>query len=228
MVKSAINGLDGLAARLRQAVKDAGGNSVVSEISGVPPRSLTNYLGGKNEPPVSALSKIASACRVSLDWLATGENATSSYNRPDVAQSGNEDWVLVPIRDIAAAAGAGMINHGAEIIDRLPFSRAILRRYGVNPDRAEFIRAAGDSMEPTIRNGDLVLVDRSKREVRADAIYAIDVGEDVRIKRIRQNFDGSLTLISDNKSLYPEERLSSADAEHLQVRGRVLWTEKVL
>nr|WP_256448909.1 S24 family peptidase [Methylosinus sp. KRF6] len=135
---------------------------------------------------------------------------------------------MVPIRDVAAAAGAGMVNHSAEVVDRLPFSRALLRRYGVNPDRAEFIRAAGDSMEPTIRSGELVLVDRSKRELRADAIYAIDLGEDVRIKRIRRNFDGSLTLISDNKALYPEEHLSSADAERLTIRGRAFLTEKVL
>jgi hypothetical protein len=59
------------AARLRQAVKLAGGNNRVSSRSGVPLRTLGNYLRGRDIPS-EALVAIADACAVSLEWLATG------------------------------------------------------------------------------------------------------------------------------------------------------------
>jgi len=232
---SAKSDLVALAERLAEVVRAHGGPSVVSRNSAIPLRSLTRYISGQAEIGALALVALARTCRVSLDQLfGLGEcgvvpiDAGTGATAPQLADASLSDLAMIPVLEVAAAAGAGAVNHGSEVIAQMPFSRAILRRLGVNPDRVEFIRARGDSMEPTIGNGVLVLVDRSKREVREDAIYAISIGEDVRLKRIKRNFDGSLALISDNKALYPEERLAPVDAEQLKVHGRVFWTERVL
>ncbi len=58
--------------RLRQAVTAAGGTGKVSDRSGVPIRTLSHYLAGR-DMKASAMIAIAEACGVSLDWLATGK-----------------------------------------------------------------------------------------------------------------------------------------------------------
>ena len=66
----------GVADRLRQAVKDAGGNLAVAKASEVPLSTLNDYLKG-NDVKFSRMVDLANACKVSLDWLASGhENST--------------------------------------------------------------------------------------------------------------------------------------------------------
>jgi len=196
----------------------------------IPLSTLNRYLEGETDVPSYRIGLIADATRVSLDWLILGKGHPEIGNNAPTRNpnSGNPDIVMIPLLNVAAAAGAGAVNHDVHVLDQIPYSYTALRRLGVNPDKVEAIRATGDSMEPTIRDGALVLVDRAKREVREDAVYAISIGDDVRVKRIKRRFDGSLALISDNNTLYPEEILSRADAEQLKVHGRVFWTERLL
>lgn len=60
-----------VAARLKDAVKRAGGAGAVSSKSGVNSRTLSRFLGGQ-EIKQEALVALADACRVSVEWLATG------------------------------------------------------------------------------------------------------------------------------------------------------------
>lgn len=61
-----------MAERLRQAVSLGGGPGKVSEKSGVPLRTLNNYMSGRSEMKATALVHLADACGVSVDWLASG------------------------------------------------------------------------------------------------------------------------------------------------------------
>ncbi len=82
-------------------------------------------------------------------------------------------------------------------------------------------------MEPTISDGAIVLIDASMRSFSGDAVYAISLDGDVRLKRLSRSLDGTILVLSDNPS-YPPERLSPADAGALRVEGRVVWTERRL
>ena len=222
------NAQENLSYRLGEAIRVAGGSSAVARLTGIPLRSLTRYINEGVEPSATTLGQIAKAIGVGVDELLFGKSDAPVDTSVAGGGESDPDLVQVPLLGVLASAGAGSLNWGAEIIDRLPFSRTMLRRLGVNPDRVEFIQARGDSMEPTIKDGANVLIDRSKKDIREDAVYAISIADEVRLKRIRRNFDGSLTLISDNKDFYPEERLPPVDTEHLKVHGRVFWTEKLL
>lgn len=68
---------DELRDRLRVAVRKAGGNSVVSQDSGVPKRTIGRYLAGQ-EMKLHPLIALAKACGVTLEWLATGKEAPSA------------------------------------------------------------------------------------------------------------------------------------------------------
>jgi len=58
--------------------------------------------------------------------------------------------------------------------------------------------AVGESMEPDIHNGDLLLLDTTDQTFRNFGIYVIEVREERLVKRVQRKFDGSLILISDN------------------------------
>lgn len=68
---------EGLADRIRKCAEIVGSGDELSRISGIPRRTLENYLTGR-EPQASRLAAIAKAAGVSLDWLVTGDE----YGRP--------------------------------------------------------------------------------------------------------------------------------------------------
>ncbi|WP_170181916.1 XRE family transcriptional regulator [Phreatobacter stygius] len=220
-----------LANRLRRAIAAAGGPRRVARATGVSERTLQLYLASKADPKIGKLAVIAQACGVSLDWLAgLSERAAPAGAAPDEAGIGIEadpDTVQLAILNVAAAAGPGRWNERAEIVGRLPFSFDKLRRHGVDPARAHAIRAAGDSMWPTIADQALVLVDTGRRDIVEDAIYAFVVDDQARIKRIQRGLDGSLIFISDNAALYGPDRLARDRLDQLEVVGRVFWSERL-
>ena len=102
----------------------------------------------------------------------------------------------------------------------LAISRRWLREHGVSPNHASVITVWGDSMEPTLRDGDLVLVDTSQNQPRREGIYVLRMGEDLLIKRLAFGLD-HITIISDNPAIkdevVPRDRL-----DDLAIIGRVV------
>lgn len=94
--------LKGLAVRLRQAVRSAGGNQVVADRSGVPVATVNNYVRGRNGMKIEPLAALAQSCGVSLQWLVYGGDPGSAAHAPGFALS-------VP----AAAAGLSDSGTGA-------------------------------------------------------------------------------------------------------------------
>lgn len=61
--------------RIDEVIKKAGGQTAISEKTGIPLKSISNYCLGISPPKLEPLIQIAKATNVSLDWLATGEGA---------------------------------------------------------------------------------------------------------------------------------------------------------
>ena len=114
--------------------------------------------------------------------------------------------------------------HSEQIVDHLAFRAEWVRtELGTSPANLVLISAVGDSMEPTLRAHDLLLIDRSVMAVKQDAIYAFAAEGELRIKRIQRLFDGSLVIKSDN-SAYGSEMLSAEQAGSINIIGRVVWS----
>ncbi len=114
----------------------------------------------------------------------------------------------------------GTYTDGPVEVEKRAFSREWLRSITATPPRHLFWATGdGDSMEPTIRSGEIVLIDRSQETPRIDdAIWAVVDGEIGMIKRMRHHSDGTVELLSDNQ-LVPPRR--TADDE-LHIIGRVI------
>lgn len=65
--------------RIDEVIKKAGGQTAISEKTGIPLKSISNYCLGISPPKLEPLIQIAKATKVSLDWLATGESSTNKH-----------------------------------------------------------------------------------------------------------------------------------------------------
>lgn len=82
--------------------------------------------------------------------------------------------------------------------------------------------ADGDSMEPTIGHGDLLLVDEAIQHVATHGIYVVIYQGMVLVKRIQIRLDGTIVLMSDNTK-YKDEVVKPSEAVDLRIGGRVRW-----
>lgn len=215
-----------MTSRIPQLLAAVENLSEFSRISGVSRRMLDRYKRGM-APSLPAAVKIARTLNLPLDALVSDASVSIGYS---LDSPFGEDVVRIPVLSVFASAGPGRANADELVVDELPFSRTLLRKLGVPIEHAHFIKSRGDSMLPTIPDDAFCLVDTAQTRLRDDQIFAFAQSEDVRVKRVRIGFDGSVTLASDSqqKELYPDERLAGVDVERLNVAGRVFWVEKRL
>lgn len=215
----------GFATRLKAAVQRSGGPKAVSEAAGVPLSTLNTYLAGTAEPKVTIAVRLAQALAVPLVDLLDGRDGDEDTGT-GMPQSGTQirgDAVAIPILDVYVSAGPGYENEAARGSEALPFPRSLLRQLGVREKHARFMVARGDSMIPTIKDGDLVLVDNSFTRAKDEGVYVVVVGNGLRIKRIAFGWQGAINLLSDNEQ-YPPEKVEAPEAESLRVVGKVVWS----
>lgn len=128
------------------------------------------------------------------------------------------DWADIPRLPLGASAGPGAMAQDMAPIDRLRFSGRWLRQQGLEPGMLSVIEVEGDSMEPTLRDGDEILVDRSPRPLRS-GLHVIRLDDVLLVKRLEPGSAGTLQIISDNPA-YPRMERPRAD---VAVIGRVVW-----
>lgn len=216
-----------LARRIADAVKAAGGRTFVALRAEIPLSSLNKYASGIISPSAVALDKIAAATGKPVAWF-TQDSEQHSSSGTLVPNEESDRVVHIPILDVRAAAGAGATDGDEQILAYLPFPREFLRTLGVKPEKVRALHAYGDSMEPTIPDGRLVLVDLGDRDISRPRVFVLRTPDGLRLKRVQRLMDGSLRLLSDNKDLYPAETVSGADIDAIKVIGRAIWTERLL
>lgn len=80
----------------------------------------------------------------------------------------------------------------------------------------------GDSMRPTIDDGDPMLVDRGVNDVRTDAIYVFTLSNELFIKTLQRLPGGAIKVISDNAK-YPAYVVDAESKREMEVLARVVW-----
>lgn len=137
------------------------------------------------------------------------------------------DLVAVPRLTLGASAGPGALSGEERAVDEMLFSPALLRELGVGrPDALSLIRVDGDSMQPTLGNGDDILVDRDDAaDHLRDGIYVLRVGEALIVKRVSLTPGGRIAVRSDNPLSGDWPDMERRD---LAVIGRVVWAGRRL
>jgi len=155
---------------------------------------------------------------ISLDWLIIGRNENGQAECFAVTQ--DDEYSEIPLYDIEASAGHGSFFDHERISSRLKFRNDWLAREGLCKSTLAGIRVAGDSMDGTLADGDMVLIDRSR--TKPDGVFAIRIGDGLRIKRLQKMTDGSLRVSSDN-DMYREEIIHPENMGQVEIVGQCYW-----
>lgn len=223
----------------------------LAEKLNVKPQAVSNWMRNKNKPGLSNLKKLAALAKEPLEYFSDAEK-TLPYNKivdsydPDhenlsVADIDNVRHNVspgaVPEFDLRGRAsyGGGHAQGGTFVSKNgNKFSSELIRGEWTFPEywlRGEMrLRASltdviaidGPSMSPDLEPGDRVLIDRSDRDPRQDAIFAIRDGESVIVKHvqlIRGSQPPRITCRSSNPAYGPFELV--LDEIQASIVGRV-------
>lgn len=174
--------------------------------------------GEGSRPRVSTLNAILEVLNVDIDDFMRRADEGGDTSTHEVAED------LVDVAEIDLRFGLGGTFMDEEIVEGAivtrSFPRSWLRQVSKsNPDDLYWAVGQGNSMEPMIGDGDIMLIDRSQcTPGHGDLVWAIAYGQTGMVKRLRPMADGSVKILSDNPSVPPE---IAYDGE-LSVFGRVV------
>ena len=131
--------------------------------------------------------------------------------------------IEIPVLNVDASAGFGAIAESETAHTRFGFDeRWLARLTRAKSASLSIIHVLGDSMEPTLSDGDEVLVDASDQGSRLrDGIYVLRADDALVVKRVTLKPGGRKITISSDNSAYPS--WDDVDRSEIQVVGRVIW-----
>lgn len=219
--------------RMDVLTERAGGPGRLAEKSNLSRRVIDKYRAGESEPNRERLVALARAGNVTAGWLATGDGPMVPPRRggalvPTELSELSEGYVALPRYGTPqTAAGAGLQVTREEVVDWVYFKAEWLHRtLGVSPHELAIIEAVGDSMAPTIQDGDLLIVDLTSPKFRSDGIYVIAPGGELdalSVKRVSVGPLGSMIVSSDNQAYGRRDEIPREELEAVRIVGRVVW-----
>ena len=196
---------------------------------------VSQYLLGRRPLNLQAAMKFARGLGVSIEDFSprlAGEAseavamARESVTTFDVEKSraDRKKRVKIDILDVTPSAGHGGTPVDYPMVDDYLEVNIDWAQKNLGKDLKSFrvLPISGDSMSPTINDGDLVFVDTSIKTFEREGIYVIIWNERLLIKRLRVNFETSkVDVISDNLNGYGSYSIDAASANNLHICGLV-------
>lgn len=180
-------------------------------------RQYANQIKDKNITK-EQLSKLESYFGINL----------ANVNQPVLSSTSEEndaDCVTVEHIHINPSCGAGTaVYYDADITPVKLGTQLIREIMNVSrPENLKIFKASGDSMSPTIEDGDILLVDVGRTDFNNGGIFLLTINNDWFIKRLRLKINGELEIISENAAKYgAPEVLHPFDDIEIVIKGRVV------
>lgn len=205
----------------------------VVDMSGTDPRAALVALAERHGESLARLSRLIGRNEAYLQQyvrrgtprrLPEEERRTlARYFRVEESEFGGPETPLskpaVAVAKLSVGASAGPGAMPEDDAAAIPFPPDLLKAFGVQGRRLSMIQASGDSMEPTLHDGDWMLVDHDAPLPHArPEICVARIEGAVAVKRLARR-QGQVRVVSDNPA-YPERLLA---AEEVEIIGRVVW-----
>jgi len=213
--------------------------SVFAKKFGLSQAVYSQYETGKRSVPDELKQQLA-AMGINLHWLITGEGSMhltetdvaphmvgilaepehASYNKNKglAVISKDEETIPIPLIRQKLSAGPGQLwgdDCFTDDVIAIP-TRMVKRFQGYKLGAAE---VRGDSMDPSLQNGDTVFF--AEKMISGNGIYALSIDEEVYVKRLEFDpFEGTIRVISDNSKYDP--KLLPADTDRIRILGKII------
>lgn len=194
---------------------------------GLKQRHLAEHLGldqDKISKSLSGVRRFTADEALAIKKFLSDQSALADMPEVVRASEGTPNGKkLITVYQVTASAGGGAL---AETEDLAAYSLAFPPNYlekltRSNPKNLSIISVKGDSMEPTLHDDDIVMLDFSKRDLNFDGLFVLRFGETLHVKRVaRSSKREHVKIISDNRGVYPPEDVHIGEVE---VVGKVIW-----
>lgn len=172
----------------------------VAKIVGVLPSTYSRWEKGSNSPH-KYIEKLSQIFNVSTDFILKGEESEADKQR---------NIIKVPV--LGRVAAGIPIEAIQEVEDWEEMYKP-----GIGGDTYFALRIKGASMEPRLREGDIVIVKKTDYFESGNVCIVLVNGNEATVKVVQKQADG-LTLIGYNTSVYPPHFYSAKDVQTLPVR----------
>ncbi len=178
--------------------------------------TVTDWLNAEKYPRIDKIEMMANFFGVSKADLVEPHTADPAPAQPP-AQKVTYYTYRIPV--VGRVAAGQPILAQEEIIDY----EYIDERLHKSGDQYFGLVVKGSSMEPTIHDGDTIIVRVQERVENGQIAVVLVDGEDATVKEVKESEDG-LTLIGHNAAVYTPHFYSREEVEKLPVRiiGRVI------
>ena len=200
----------------------------LAKLAQVGQSTISDLENDKKSTSAKNLAAIAKVLSTSSNYLLTGKEPSideinAEFNNAKYLDSFlyakeslglfNEDMIEVKyFKDVPFSCGGGGFGEALETEEnRISVSKQALLQRGIVRENCIALPAIGDSMSPTIKDGDVVYVDLGRCTIKDGRIFAVCHGGLFKFKRLYQLPLGGIRVVSDNNIEYPEERLSAQD-----------------
>lgn len=208
---------------------------------------VSNYETGEREPDLEDLLTIAKETGVNYAWLAVGgamDMVTGLFDdspvqvapldrrlRPIVEWTNADELdpnqhVVLPRLEVHLSAGNGngpRDSEPAAYNAGQAYRADFVKRKGWSPKTHFSMYVKGASMEPTIPDGSVVVIDVSDKKIRSGSIYAVKIDDDLLLKRLHRLPGGTIRVESDNQARqYAPFEVNSESGKGFKVIGRAV------
>lgn len=207
------------------SIKDKPSQAVFGERHNIGSQSaVALFLNGTTPLSLKAANGFAVGlgCRVadfSPRLSAEIEALTEGQTKPD-----DDEFAQVRRVDVKVSAGRGALVLEEPNRSALTFRRSFLQEIGVNPTNAVIMSVKGHSMDPTLTDGAVILVNTAAKNVINGKIYAFRQDGALFVKRMSRTLGGGYLASSDNidREQFPEIFIEAYDQD-FEIIGRALW-----
>lgn len=180
--------------------------SMLADALGITRQTISNRIKNESEVTVSELKKVEEFFNVSMFGEMPDDIAYIDY-----------------YTDVFASCGEGSIVFSSEKT-KLPISTSMISGYSKNK-LYSMINATGNSMAPTIDNGDKLIVEHwSGNQIQDNKIYVFCYNGEFFVKRLSKNLD-EIIIKSDNPE-YRVRTIESKSVMDLVLIGKIVATIK--
>lgn len=192
----------------------------LAECAGTSQQQIQTIEAGKVSQPRN-IEVLAMCLDTSPGYLKFGES-----NRVEVSNANpyaaDQQYVYLRLYNVSASAGNGLENGEESIEAPHVFPRGLLVQHNASSQNCAVIKIVGDSMSPTLIHDDFAVINLGDKDISKSGPFAIATPNGLRVKRLYQQFDGKVRVVSDNsnKQQYPDDYLH--DDIDVMLIGRVI------
>ena len=201
--------------------------ALVAERLEVHENTVAKMERGQTVPDVIQLQVISAITGRDVLWLLGVDQAGlvgGSRKRSTVALEIG-DQLFVPLFGLVVSAGHGAFNDEEQVTDMRAFTIDYVRNdLRISHEELALVNVVGNSMEPHIHSGDVVLIDRRDKDISVEGPHLVRVDGALLVKNVQRRPGGVLRVSSKNDDYAPFDiNVMSEQLHDFEVLGRVRW-----